>query len=63
LFLLFALYLVGLSVFQRADYAYFGNDPFAVFGRRCVVYVHHIGPLAVEDRSLCNLPWALSIRR
>jgi len=38
------------------------DDPFAVCGRRCPVYVYHIGPLAVEDRSLCNLPWALTVR-
>lgn len=38
------------------------NDPFAVCGRRCPVYVYHIGPLAVEDRSLYNLPWTLTVR-
>ena len=62
LFLLFVLYTIGQSVFMYSDYAYFGNDPFAVYGRRCPVYVYHIGPLAVEDRSLCNLPWALTVR-
>jgi hypothetical protein len=62
LFLLFVLYLVGQSVFMYADYAYFGNDPFAICGRRCQVYVYHIGPLVVEDRSPCNLPWALTVR-
>ena len=62
LFLLFVLYTIGQSVFMYSDYAYFGNDPFAVYGRRCPVYVYHIGPLAVEDRVECNLPWALTVR-
>jgi hypothetical protein len=38
------------------------NDPCAVCGRRCTVYVYHIGPLAVEDRVDCNLPWAPTVR-
>lgn len=38
------------------------DDPFAIYGRRCPVYAYHIGPLAVEDRSRCNLPWALTVR-
>jgi hypothetical protein len=62
LFLLFVLYLVGLSVLQHAHHAYFGNDPFAVHAQRCPVYAYHIGPLAVEDRVDCNLPWALTVR-
>jgi hypothetical protein len=61
LFLLFVLYLVSQSVFMYSDYAYFGNDPFEVYSRRCPVYAYHIGPLAVEDRVDCNLPWALTV--
>lgn len=38
------------------------DDPFAVCGRRCLVYVYHIGPLAVEDWVDFNLPWALPVR-
>lgn len=38
------------------------DNPFAVCCRRCPVYACHIGPLAVEDRIDCNLPWALTVR-